>query len=146
MSENLKNIPISEIKENPVALRTVKKDSQAYAELVDSIRNVGILNPITVRTVSDPATGTSYYVLVDGLHRFSGAQDAGLTEIPAHVLSIAEGDVLEAHAVERSASGRTGVYDVEVKVVGGNTVALFRGKSYRIKGEVIAGFDDSTPH
>ncbi|MEY4726967.1 MAG: thioesterase PaaI [Pseudomonadota bacterium] len=52
-----------------------------------------------------------------------------------------EGDVLEATAVERSASGRTGVYDVEVKVVGGNTVALFRGKSYRIKGEVIAGLE-----
>jgi acyl-CoA thioesterase len=52
-----------------------------------------------------------------------------------------EGDVLEATAIERSASGRTGVYDVEVKVVGGNTVALFRGKSYRIKGEVIAGLE-----
>ncbi|MEY4123120.1 MAG: thioesterase PaaI [Pseudomonadota bacterium] len=52
-----------------------------------------------------------------------------------------EGDVLEATAVERSAAGRTGVYDVEVKVVGGNTVALFRGKSYRIKGEVIAGLE-----
>jgi acyl-CoA thioesterase len=57
-----------------------------------------------------------------------------------------EGDVLEANAVERSASGRTGVYDVEIKVLGGNTVALFRGKSYRIKGEVIAGFDNNTQH
>ena len=50
-----------------------------------------------------------------------------------------EGDVLEATATERSASGRTGVYDIEVKVRGGKQVALFRGKSYRIKGEVIAG-------
>ena len=50
-----------------------------------------------------------------------------------------ERDVLEATATERSASGRTGVYDIEVKVQGGKTVALFRGKSYRIKGEVIAG-------
>lgn len=49
-----------------------------------------------------------------------------------------EGDVLEATATERSASGRTGVYDIEVKVRGGKQVALFRGKSYRIKGEVIA--------
>nr|WP_201746932.1 hydroxyphenylacetyl-CoA thioesterase PaaI [Limnohabitans sp. TS-CS-82] len=52
-----------------------------------------------------------------------------------------EGDVLEAIAVERSTSGRTGVYDIEVKVLGANTVALFRGKSYRIKGEVIAGLE-----
>ncbi len=50
-----------------------------------------------------------------------------------------EGDLLEAVAIERSASGRTGVYDITVRVVGGKTVALFRGKSYRISGEVIAG-------
>jgi acyl-CoA thioesterase len=49
------------------------------------------------------------------------------------------GDVLLAEAVERSASGRTGVYDITVRVQGGKTVALFRGKSYRIQGEVIAG-------
>lgn len=48
--------------------------------------------------------------------------------------------MLEAVAVERSAAGRTGVYDVTVSVVGGKTVALFRGKSYRIKGEVTASF------
>jgi acyl-CoA thioesterase len=52
-----------------------------------------------------------------------------------------DGDLLEATALERSAAGRTGVYDVEVKVLGANTVALFRGKSYRIKGEVIEGFE-----
>lgn len=50
-----------------------------------------------------------------------------------------EGELLEAEAVEQSASGRTGVYDVTVRVAGGRTVALFRGKSYRISGEVIAG-------
>ncbi|OBS31191.1 phenylacetic acid degradation protein PaaD [Tepidimonas fonticaldi] len=50
-----------------------------------------------------------------------------------------EGDVLEAEAVERSLAGRTGVYDITVRVRGGRTVALFRGKSYRIGGEVIAG-------
>ena len=50
-----------------------------------------------------------------------------------------EGDMLEAEAVERSAAGRTGVYDVTIRIAGGKTVALFRGKSYRINGEVIAG-------
>lgn len=50
-----------------------------------------------------------------------------------------EGDTLTAEAVERSASGRTGVYDITVRDSNGRTVALFRGKSYRIAGEVIAG-------
>ena len=57
---------------------------------------------------------------------------------PAH-----EGDVLEAEAVERSLSGRTGVYDITVRTRSGKTVALFRGKSYRIKGEVIAGLQQA---
>jgi acyl-CoA thioesterase len=52
-----------------------------------------------------------------------------------------EGDMLEAEAIERSAAGRTGVYDISVRVAGGKTVALFRGKSYRINGEVIAGLE-----
>lgn len=54
-----------------------------------------------------------------------------------------EGDLLEAQAVERAAGGRTGVYDVTVSVVGGKTLALFRGKSARIKGEVTASLADA---
>ena len=50
-----------------------------------------------------------------------------------------EGDTLQATAVERSRSGRTGVYDVTVRDSAGKDLALFRGKSYRIAGEVIAG-------
>ena len=48
-----------------------------------------------------------------------------------------EGDVLTALARERSVSGRTGVYDIEVRNQRGETIAYFRGKSYRVKGHVI---------
>jgi acyl-CoA thioesterase len=54
---------------------------------------------------------------------------------PAHL-----GDSLVAIAVERAQSGRAGVYDVTVSTAAGKTVALFRGKSARIQGEVIASF------
>ncbi len=50
-----------------------------------------------------------------------------------------EGELLQAEAIERSASGRTGVYDVTVSGDGGKTIALFRGKSHRIGGNVIPG-------
>ena len=50
-----------------------------------------------------------------------------------------EGEVLHADATERSASGRTGVYDVTVRTAEGKLIALFRGKSHRIGGEVIGG-------
>lgn len=48
-----------------------------------------------------------------------------------------EGDVLTAHAKERSLAGRTGIYDVTVTNQDGKALALFRGRSYRIKGQVI---------
>jgi acyl-CoA thioesterase len=48
-----------------------------------------------------------------------------------------EGDELTAHAHERSASGRTGVFDIEVTNQRDEKIALFRGKSYRIKGHVV---------
>ena len=48
-----------------------------------------------------------------------------------------EGDRLTAFARERSVSGRTGVYDIEVTNQDSERIAFFRGKSYRIKGHVI---------
>ncbi len=48
-----------------------------------------------------------------------------------------EGELLRAEAVERTRSGRSGVYDIVVSGDDGRTVALFRGKSHEIKGGVI---------
>ena len=48
-----------------------------------------------------------------------------------------EGDLLTAVAQERSLAGRTGVYDVTVTNQDGRNVALFRGRSYRIKGQIV---------
>ncbi len=49
-----------------------------------------------------------------------------------------EGDLLTAVAQERSLAGRTGVYDVTVTNQDGRNVALFRGRSYRIKARSSA--------
>ena len=50
-----------------------------------------------------------------------------------------EGDVLTATGRERALTGRSGVYDIDVTNEHGATIAVFRGKSARIKGHVIAG-------
>jgi len=55
-----------------------------------------------------------------------------------------EDDVLIAVAHERSVSGRTGVYDIEVTNQDGAAIAFFRGKSYRIKGHVLDAAADRT--
>ncbi|MBT9507598.1 hydroxyphenylacetyl-CoA thioesterase PaaI [Rhodoferax sp.] len=47
------------------------------------------------------------------------------------------GDVLTARATEISLSGRTGVYDVEVSNQTGARIAVFRGRSYRMKGKPV---------
>ena len=54
-----------------------------------------------------------------------------------------EGETLYAEALEQSQAGRTGVYDITVRTQAGKAVALFRGKSYRIQGEVIAGLQQA---
>ncbi len=48
-----------------------------------------------------------------------------------------EGEVLTASASEQSKSGKTGIYDVVVTNADGKKIALMRGKSHQIKGEVI---------
>jgi acyl-CoA thioesterase len=50
-----------------------------------------------------------------------------------------EGDVLTAVASEANKSGRTGLYDIEVRNQHGKRVALFRGRSYTMKGRPVVG-------
>jgi acyl-CoA thioesterase len=47
------------------------------------------------------------------------------------------GDILTAEAVEQTLSGRTGIYDIRVTNRAEETVAMFRGKSAQIKGNLI---------
>lgn len=47
------------------------------------------------------------------------------------------GDCLSAEAVEQSLTGRTGIYDIRVTNREGETVAMFRGKSSQIKGNLV---------
>ncbi|MDE1180588.1 hydroxyphenylacetyl-CoA thioesterase PaaI [Paraburkholderia sp.] len=46
-------------------------------------------------------------------------------------------DALTAEAVEQVSSGRTGIYDIRVTNRAGETVAMFRGKSAQIKGNLV---------
>lgn len=97
----LLHIPLSKIRTNPVALRAVNKETVQYAGLVDSIRKVGVLNPVNVREIpnDNPENPGVMYGLCDGLHRYTAATDAGLLEIPAQVLSLDDAEILEAQII-----------------------------------------------
>ncbi|MBC7727236.1 MAG: hydroxyphenylacetyl-CoA thioesterase PaaI [Microbacteriaceae bacterium] len=47
------------------------------------------------------------------------------------------GDLLTATAVEVSKAGRTGVYDVDVRNQHGERIAVFRGRSYTLRGKPV---------
>jgi acyl-CoA thioesterase len=86
--------------------------------------------------------GGFIFTLADSAFAFA-CNSANLTTVASgcsidFIAPAREDDVLTATGRERSVSGRTGVYDIEVRNQRGETVALFRGKSYRIKGHVIA--------
>ena len=49
------------------------------------------------------------------------------------------GDDLCAETIEESLQGRTGIYDVVVTDQSGKRIALFRGRSHRVEGEVMGG-------
>lgn len=85
MANEVKSIPVESIRENTVALRAVNREAETYLGLVASIREKGFIGAISVRPMTDPETGAAYYELIDGLHRWNAAKDAGLTEIPAMI-------------------------------------------------------------
>ena len=47
------------------------------------------------------------------------------------------GDALVAVAIEQALAGRSGIYDVRVETESGALVALFRGKSARVRGHLV---------
>jgi ParB family chromosome partitioning protein len=74
-------IPQSQIRPNPVQPRT-EFDEVALAELVASIKEVGLLQPIVVRQLPEPE-GEHRYELIMGERRWRASQEAGLAAIPA---------------------------------------------------------------
>ena len=84
----------AEIVPNAVQPRHVF-DEEAMAELVHSIREVGLLQPVVVRR-----TGPESYELVMGERRWRASQQAGLTEIPAIVRQTEDTDMLRDALLE----------------------------------------------
>ncbi|MCB5160400.1 hydroxyphenylacetyl-CoA thioesterase PaaI [Marinomonas algarum] len=52
-----------------------------------------------------------------------------------------EGDVLSARCIEKSRGGRTGNYDVEIHNQDAKLIAIFHGKSYQVKGQILPSSD-----
>lgn len=87
-------VPIGQIVPNAVQPRHVF-DEDAMAELVHSIREVGLLQPVVVRR-----TGPESYELVMGERRWRASQQAGLEAVPAIVRQTEDTDMLRDALLE----------------------------------------------
>ncbi len=87
-------LPIASVRPNTWQPRQVF-DEEALAELVHSVKEIGLLQPVVVRP-----DGEDRYELIMGERRWRASQEAGLTTIPAIVRETDDGDMLRDALLE----------------------------------------------
>lgn len=93
-SSSINEIEISQISVNPNQPRREFK-SEALEELATSIKEIGIIQPITLRELSE-----NHYQIIAGERRFRASQMAGLKSIPAYIRKASDENVLEMALIE----------------------------------------------
>lgn len=93
-SSSISEIELSKIKVNPNQPRR-EFDPVALQELADSIREIGIIQPITLRKISDEE-----YQIIAGERRFRASQMAGLERVPSYIRTADDENVLEMALIE----------------------------------------------
>lgn len=91
---NLNHIPINSIAPNPRQPRTVF-DEEKMAELITSIKEVGVLQPPVVRSIGD-----GRYELIMGERRLRAAKAAGLSQIPVIIRQTPDDQLLREALLE----------------------------------------------
>lgn len=90
----ISNIPVDAIEANPFQPRK-EFDQEALEELAQSIRQQGVITPVTVRQMPD-----GKYQLIAGERRLRASQLAGLKEIPAYIRIATDTQMMEMALVE----------------------------------------------
>ena len=93
-----REIAPADIEPNPRQPRQVF-DEEALSELVHSIREFGLLQPIVVRAVTGTQSGARYQIVM-GERRWRAAQEAGLATIPAIVRETGDDNLLRDALLE----------------------------------------------
>ncbi len=93
-----REIAPADIERNPRQPRQVF-DEEALSELVHSIREFGLLQPIVVRAVTGSQSGARYQIVM-GERRWRAAQEAGLAAIPAIVRETGDDNLLRDALLE----------------------------------------------
>ena len=97
--EQMARLKISDIRTNPEALRGVNKTEADYQEFAANIAARGVITPIRVRQCVDTDTNENFFLLIDGLQRYTAAMDAGFEDIKAVICSSTDDEVLEEQMI-----------------------------------------------
>lgn len=92
-SEHLVTLPIPDVRQSSTNPRTTFRP-EALDELAASVRAHGVLQPILVRRTDDG------WELIAGARRLRAAHLAGLSSIPAHVVTMSDQEAREAQIIE----------------------------------------------
>ena len=93
-SSTISEIPLEQIEPNPNQPRR-EFDEDALQELANSIVEIGIIQPITLRQVED-----NKFQIIAGERRWRASQLAGLQAIPAYIRTIKDESIMELALVE----------------------------------------------
>lgn len=93
-SSTISEIPLDQIQPNAGQPRSLF-DEEKLRELADSIKEIGIIQPITLRQVAD-----NRFEIIAGERRWRASQMAGLKTIPAYIRTIKDENVMEMALVE----------------------------------------------
>lgn len=96
------DIPLDKIRHLQGSLRPAKEKTVEFLELLESVRNKGVQNPITVRRAIDPNTKEEFYEAINGAQRTRASQLAGKTTIPARIMAMTDSEVLESQVLSNS--------------------------------------------
>ncbi|MCI6821941.1 MAG: ParB/RepB/Spo0J family partition protein, partial [Bacteroidales bacterium] len=88
-SSSINEVPVDQIKPNPNQPRR-EFDEAALQELADSIRQIGIIQPITLRKHSDDT-----YEIIAGERRWRASQVAGLRTVPAYIRTASDETMMQ---------------------------------------------------
>ena len=94
ISDSINEIELSLIEVNPYQPRK-DFDEDALAELAESIKKLGVIQPITVRQKED-----GLYQIISGERRFRASRLAGMDKIPAYIRPAQEQEMMEMALVE----------------------------------------------
>ena len=97
----VRNVAISRLRRNPAQPRKVF-DRDKLDDLIASIQQKGVLQPILVRSIPESAVANSpvVYQIVAGERRWQAALKAGFTSVPIIVRNLSDRDVLEIGVIE----------------------------------------------